>query len=121
MKKTPKSNASEAHDQETVRTFARVVAAFAGDTHVTHGGGKGFGSTALKVRGKIFAMVSSRGQFVAKLPRERVDELVRQGTGQYFDAGRGKPMKEWLALDGAYSLWVRLAKEARGFVGGGSE
>ncbi|MBV9265106.1 MAG: hypothetical protein JO061_02945 [Acidobacteriaceae bacterium] len=118
MKKTTKPNRSETHDQETQRTFARVVDAFAADKDVTYGGGKGFGSTALKVRGKIFAMVSSRGQFVAKLPRERVEELVTQGTGHYFDSGRGKLMKEWVALDAAYPLWPTLAMEARRFVGG---
>jgi hypothetical protein len=35
-----------------------------------------FGSSALKVHGKIFAMVSSAGQFVVKLPEARVDQLV---------------------------------------------
>jgi len=69
---------------EAEQQFAKVVRAFANDKDVTCGGGKGFGSGALKVRGKIFAMLSSKGQFVAKLPRERVDELVQLGIGQPF-------------------------------------
>jgi hypothetical protein len=38
--------------------------------------GKGFGSSALKVEGRIFAMLTSRSEFVVKLPRERVDETL---------------------------------------------
>ena len=63
-------------------------------------------------------MISSKAQFVVKLPRERVDELVRLGIGEYFDPGHGRLMKEWVALDGHHSLWVNLAKEARDYVCG---
>jgi hypothetical protein len=97
--------------------FERVVAAFAADRRVAHGGGKGFGSGALKVDGRIFAMISSKGLFVVKLPRERVDELVREGTGDYFDPGHGRLMKEWLALAEETDAWVALAREARSYVG----
>jgi len=97
--------------------FAPVVAAFAGDRRVAYGG-KGFGSSALKVDGKIFAMIDSRGRLVVKLPRERVAELVRVGKGEFFDTGRGRVMKEWLSVDAAPRWWIALAKEARGFVGG---
>jgi hypothetical protein len=95
--------------------FARVVAAFAKAPDVTYGG-KGFGSAALKVDGKIFAMLSSRGQFVVKLPKRRVDELVRMGQGTPFDAGRGRAMKEWLTFEGKPASWIALAQEARRFV-----
>src|SRR5881628_191948 len=54
--------------------FASVVNAFARYRDVTRGG-KGFGSTGLKVNGKLFALMSSQGKFVAKLPRRRVDAL----------------------------------------------
>jgi hypothetical protein len=80
-------------------------------------GGKGFGATALKVNGKIFAMLSSKQQFVIKLPRERVAELARAGRAQLFDPGQRKLMKEWLAVDGAPARWLALAREARRFVG----
>jgi hypothetical protein len=98
-------------------SFDAIVAAFTNDRRVAYGGGKGFGSGALKVDGKIFAMISSKGEFVVKLPAHRVDELVREGTGQHFDPGRGKKMKEWLALSGKPELWIALAMEARRFVG----
>ncbi|HEY7888321.1 MAG TPA: hypothetical protein VIC29_08865 [Steroidobacteraceae bacterium] len=99
------------------QSFARVAQAFAHDARVTHGG-RGFGASALKVDGKIFAMLSSAGQFVVKLPGTRVDEMVRSGMGQHFDARRGRKMKEWLALDGREQAWLALALEACRFVAG---
>ena len=94
--------------------FDSVVKAFAKDPTVTPPGtGKGFGSGALKVGKKIFAMVSSRAEFVVKLPLARAAELVASGRGTYFDAGRGKPMKEWVVVTGGERLWIPLAKEAR--------
>jgi hypothetical protein len=119
---TGKSQAVQAHCRDAgveagrPSAFANVVHAFALDRHVVLAGGKGFGAGTLKVDGKIFAMISSGGRFVAKLPADRVDEFVRDGIGQRFDGGRGKPMKEWLALDHATGLWIEIAKEARRFV-----
>jgi hypothetical protein len=111
-----KTTGSQRTDAE--QWFAQVVSAFGNDRDVAYGGGRGFGSSALKVKGKLFSMVSSKAQFVVKLPRERVDELVGLGTGEYFDPGHGRLMKEWVALGGHHSLWVNLAKEARDYVGG---
>jgi len=95
--------------------LAVIARAFAKDARVTSGG-KGFGSGALKVNGKIFAMISSRGTFVVKLAQPRVSELVAGGQGSYFDSGKGKPMKEWLALEDQEEEWLALAKEAHAFV-----
>ena len=97
--------------------FARVVAVFAKDRKVTYGG-RGFGSSALKVGGKIFAMLTSKGRFVVKLPKERVDELVRLKAGERFDAGQGRRMTEWLVLGGGTERWIETAREGRRFVGG---
>lgn len=96
--------------------FVPIVKAFAKDRRVTTGG-KGFGSSGLKVDGKLFAMISSRGLFVAKLPRKRVEELVQLGAARPFDPGHGRLMKEWIELDGAEASWINLAREARAFVG----
>ncbi len=79
-------------------------------------GGSGFGSGALRVGRRIFAMLV-RGQLVVKLPRARVDELVSTGDGVRFDANKGVAMKEWLVLDTASTLsWEELANEALTFV-----
>ena len=86
-----------------------------GVTHITEG--KGFGSSGqLKVRGRIFAMLV-RGELVLKLPRVRVDELIATGHGKHFDAGKGKPMREWFVLSPTSSKrWQPLAEEALLFV-----
>lgn len=88
-----------------------------GVTHITEG--KGFGSSGqLKVRGRIFAMLV-RGELVLKLPRDRVDELIGSGEGTHFDAGKGKPMREWFVLSPTSSKrWLPLAEEAQRFVKG---
>ena len=83
-------------------------------------GGSGFGRSALRVHGKIFAMFV-RGRLVVKLPAERVTELVGAGDGVAFDANKGIPMKEWLSLDpGSPRPWLPLAREALEFVGRGA-
>ena len=96
--------------------FAAVVAAFAQDRRVTSG--KMMASVGLKLNGKIFAMIV-RGKLVAKLPKERVDELVRAGLGDHYDPRHdGRLMKEWVELRGTKPSWVELAKEAHRFVEG---
>jgi TfoX/Sxy family transcriptional regulator of competence genes len=79
--------------------------------------GKGFGSSGqLKVDGRIFAMLV-RDELVLKLPRERVDELVAQGEGVRFDAGKGRPMREWFVLSPTSTKrWSSLARDAYDFV-----
>lgn len=99
--------------------FDELVAEYAGISGVSppeaHGS-SGFGSAALKVDGRIFAMFV-RGRLVLKLPRGRVDELVAAGEGVRFDANKGTPMKEWLCLDPASRLvWRALSDEALAFV-----
>ena len=114
MPKTASAGRKTQHTPDVDPRFARVADAFARDPQVTYG--KMFASMGLKVSGKIFAMLV-KGKFVTKLPKERVDELVRCGTGAYFDPGHGRLMKEWVALEGTEDLWLDLAKEARRFVG----
>jgi hypothetical protein len=98
--------------------FALVVGAFADDRQVTPpGSSKGFGSAALKVNGKIFAMMSSKGYFVVKLSQQRVNALVAAGSGTHFDPGHGRLMKEWLVVTGDHKFWVPLAREARKLLG----
>lgn len=98
--------------------YADLVEKLAGRAGVTHiAEGKGFGSSGqLKVHGRIFAMLV-RGALVVKLPRARVDQLVESGVGSRFDAGKGKPMREWFVLSATSTRrWLPLAQEALDFV-----
>jgi len=75
-----------------------------------------FGSTSLKTNGKIFAMLV-KDRLVVKLDRRRVDELVTAGTGEQFDPGHGRLMKEWLSVDPTSDeRWLELATESEAFV-----
>lgn len=115
MKRKPPARTRVPHAPPTPDgRFASVVDAFADDRRVIPpGSGKGFGSGALKVNGKIFAMMSSKGHFVVKLSAERVKALIAAGSGSRFDPGHGRLMKEWLVVTADQKYWVALAKEAR--------
>jgi len=116
VKAAPRVKAAPSVKAEPPRDphFAKLVKALEHERGVSYGG-KGFGSSALKVDGRIFAMVSSKGQFVVKLSKARVDELVAADAGSYFDPGRGRLMKEWLAVSAPPKRWLPLAKEALAF------
>jgi len=78
-------------------------------------GGGGFGRSALRYRGKIFAMFV-RGDLVVKLPEERVDELVGAGYGDRFTANKSTPMREWFAAGAQCPVtWSALAADALNF------
>jgi hypothetical protein len=96
--------------------FEDLVSEFSDTDGVTlpHGGG-GFGRSALRYRGKIFAMFV-RGDLVVKLPAPRVDDLAAAGHGERFDANKGTPMREWFAAHPDCPLtWSALAREALDF------
>ena len=99
--------------------YATLVDALLGSTDVTLGspGKKGFGSSALQVNGRIFAMLSN-GRLVVKLPRQRVDALIAAGVGERFDPRHdGRLMKEWLVAEPTSGeSWLSLAREALEFV-----
>jgi len=101
--------------------FAAIVDALGGSPGVTEPDTPGesarrFGSSALRVEGRIFAMVS-RDRLVLKLPQRRVAELIGSGGGAAYDAGKGRPLKEWVSLDPErQDGWLELASEALAFV-----
>jgi len=94
--------------------YAAVVKAFVGKRGVSAESGRGFGSSALKIDNRIFAMLASADRFVVKLPRQRVDALVAAGEGKPFEPRNdGRLMKEWLVVrPGLEARWLPLALEA---------
>jgi len=113
-KKSPKSNPAREPVPEVDPLFVPIVEAFAGNKLVARK--RMFSShNVLSVKNKIFAMLS-RGNFVAKLPKARVDELVAKRVGKHFDPGHGRLMKEWLSVPPGRASWIDLAKEAYAFV-----
>ena len=109
-----------AHQTDPVRErYEDLVDSLVGLDGVTPPrGGSGFGRSALRYHGKIFAMLV-RGRLVLKLPAGRVTALVRSGNGVPFDANKGTPMREWLSLDPESGLdWHALAEEAIAFARG---
>ena len=96
--------------------YATLVQTFLSEPNVIQEG-KGFGSSALKVNGKIFTMLV-RGKLVVKLSQSRVDALIAAGLGERFEPRRdGRLMKEWLTLTPvSQEAWLSYAKEAMDFV-----
>ena len=106
----------EANDFAAQERFEDLVDELVGIDGVTPPtGGRGFGRSAVRLNGKIVAMLV-RGRLVFKLPADRVDELVDAGAGTRFDANKGTPMKEWFSADPVAELdYSALAHEALDF------
>lgn len=96
--------------------YERLVETLLTSSEATRSG-KGFGASALKTHGKIFAMLAG-GKLVVKLPRARVDALIAAGDGAPYDPRKdGRIMKEWVAITTATDdAWLRSAREALAFV-----
>ena len=109
-------------DFNTIRAFEKIVHELLRLPGVSYpsaelGRTRGFGSTALKVNGKIFAMINSQGRFAVKLPQQRVFELMADGRGARFEIGKARWVKEWVCLvPGTEDQWPAFAREALSFV-----
>ena len=101
--------------------FEALVEEFISDSNVTLPDGpqpkNRFGSSALRIHNKIFAMLTG-GRLVVKLPKARVDALIASGDGERFDPRHdGRLMKEWFSLaPTSEQAWLPLAREALDFV-----
>ncbi|MFW9824843.1 MAG: hypothetical protein ACFFE4_18020, partial [Candidatus Thorarchaeota archaeon] len=70
---------------------------------------------SLKTRKKMF-VIFAKGNYVVKLPKARVNELIESGKGQPYDPGNGRIMKEWVIIPEHNSdQWIAYAMEAKEF------
>jgi hypothetical protein len=97
------------------RKLAAIAKAFR--EQQTRGASNKFGSNALKVNGKIFAMLV-RGRLVVKLSKDRAGDLVKSGDGAHFDPGHGRLMKQWIVIENDALSWIDLVREAHAFTAG---
>ncbi|WP_313928935.1 hypothetical protein [Pseudoxanthomonas sp.] len=100
-------------EENAAGQFASVVESMLAYPDVSHGHGKkGFGTNALNVRGKIFAMWAANRDFVIKLPEPRVQALILAGRGTPFCMA-GRQMKQWVVIRPEQAAhWKALAHEA---------
>jgi len=77
------------------------------------------GFPCLRCDGDFFASADHKtGDLIVKLPAERVQELIGEGTGQPF-APAGRTFREWVLITGRDSRrWKKLLHEALEFVFG---
>ena len=90
--------------------WSELVAALAQEPDVDPPGGRGFGARTVRCAGSIAALLAG-DRLVLKLPRARVAALLTDGIGEPWDAGKGSPLAEWVALP-ISADWERLASEA---------
>lgn len=95
------------------RAFSAIKGAFAAEPNVVTA--RMFGSSGLKVNGRVFVMLVDE-LLVVKLPKDRVAALVAAGAAQAFDPGHGRVMREWVSVKEGRSNWLSLAREAHAFV-----
>jgi hypothetical protein len=70
------------------------------------------GMPALKRAGKLLGGFWDEA-LVVRLGRDRVDALVESGRGLSFDpSGRGRPMRDWVAVPPPVDDWLPLGREA---------
>jgi hypothetical protein len=94
-------------------SFETVLQRFDGAPGVERG--TNWRSPGLRRNGKIFVMLVD-GEFVAKLPAARCEEIIAAGHARPFTSGK-RTMREWVVVDEARSdEWVALAEEAYDFV-----
>ena len=95
--------------------FTELAAHFSAepDVELPEAKKNGFGSAALRCKGKIFAMSPDGQSLVVKLTAARVADVIAAGDGMAYSMGNGKVMKEWATIPASRgSAWVALAEEA---------
>ncbi len=79
--------------------------------------GRMFGSTGLRVRGKVFAVAAHAGGLLIKVPEAHADALVESGIADRMVMG-GVPRREWVLVpdDADDSTWSEQLDAAYTYV-----
>ena len=105
-------------ETDTRAVIADITETLSVDPRVVPGTGFGAGH-GLRVDGRIF-VIFMPDVLVLKLPASRVGELIAQTGATPFDAGKGKPMREWVRVSAERRAeWADLAQEALRYVARG--
>jgi len=101
--------------QSVSKLFWEIAEEMYSDPSVQEGAMMGF--KCLRVNGDFFATLDHKNDaLIAKLPKERVSELIKTGHGKRF-APNGRVFKEWVSIPRAdKENWSRLLQEAKAFV-----
>ena len=97
----------------------RVADDYAGDPAVEQK--TTFRSPGLRVDGKIFAFLGRQERLVVKLPRDRAQALVAEGSAELVVMGT-RTMREWVGIplgddaDAGTRTWRSYAREAHDYV-----
>ena len=91
--------------------YAEIKAHFADDSEVEVLQGRG--AQGIKRDGKLF-VIFIKGDLIAKLPEQRVKEVIDSGDGEPFDPGTGKPMKNRVLIPASKTdYWIKYSEEAK--------
>jgi hypothetical protein len=76
-----------------------------------------FGSTGLRVRGKVFAVATHSGALMVKVPQARAAQLRDTGTVSPVVMA-GRTMREWVSMPVAAGAqaWCALVEEAYSYL-----
>lgn len=79
--------------------------------------GRMFSTEGLRIRGKVYAFLSHDGELIVKVPRDRGNELVADGSAERM-VMRGREMREWITAspDAGDVVWSPLVDEAHDYV-----
>lgn len=115
----PARAAPTSSDARAAVAYAALARRFVGQPRVSLPADKRgkFGSNALKIDGKIFAMLV-KGALAVKLSPAEVEATAMAGRGEPLSMGRGRVMKGWLVVNEPPRRWYAFAERARAFVAG---
>jgi len=93
--------------------YAELKRHFSKDKDVVVNAGRG--AQGIKYNDKMFIMFY-KGDIVVKLATNRINEFIKEGIGEPFDPGTGKPMKNRMLIKASKKKhWIKVSEESKKF------